>query len=105
MRKLGNSRKRQSAERERLNRLFQEVDAEEDRLVTIVKLAIGPAAGIDGVATWESVADNSRHFDQEWLKADAPDLFETYRTAFDGARFRREQRVGIRGTHAYHDAP
>jgi hypothetical protein len=83
--------KKQRAERERLNRGFAEVDAEEQRLVTTIKLAIGPAAGIEGVATWKSIPDRSRHFDPEWLKADDPGLFEAYRTAFDKARFRKEQ--------------
>jgi hypothetical protein len=81
---------RQRTDPERLNRMIQEVDVEEAQLVTTVKLAIGPAAGIDGVATWESVADPRRRFDQEWLKADDPELFDAYRTAFDAARFKKE---------------
>jgi len=82
---------KQRAEREQLNREFAELDAEEQRLATTIKLAIGPAAGIDGVATWKSVRDRNRRFDPEWLKADDPELFEAYRTAFDQARFRKEQ--------------
>ncbi len=86
---------KQWAERERLNRGFAELDAEEQRLMTTIKLAIGPAAGIDGVATWKSVRDRNRRFDPEWLKADDPELFEAYRTAFDTARFRKEQPTAL----------
>jgi hypothetical protein len=82
---------KQSTARERLNRGFAELDAEEERLASMIKLAIGSAAGIDGVATWKSVRDRNRRFDPEWLKADDPELFEAYRTAFDMARFRKEQ--------------
>jgi hypothetical protein len=83
--------KKQWADRQRLNRAFAELDAEKQRLATTAKLAIGPAAGIDGIASWESVRDRNRRFDPEWLKTDAPELFDAYRTAFDAARFRNEQ--------------
>jgi DNA repair exonuclease SbcCD ATPase subunit len=82
---------KQSTARERLNRGFAELDTEEERLISRIKLAIGSAAGIDGVATWRSVRDRNRRFDPEWLKVDDPELFEAYRTAFDTARFRKEQ--------------
>lgn len=82
--------RRQSSERERLNREIHELDVEEAELQTTIKLAIGPAAGIDGVATWKSVRGR-RRFDAEWVKADNPELFEAYRTSFDSARFRKEQ--------------
>jgi hypothetical protein len=82
---------RQRSERERLDRLIHELDVEEADLETTIKLAIGPAAGIDGVATWRSVRDRSRRFDPEWVKADDPELFDAYRTAFDNGRFRKEQ--------------
>ena len=49
---------------------------------TTIKLMIGPAAGINGVATWKSVRDRNRRFDPEWLKSDEPDLFDAYRTRF-----------------------
>jgi hypothetical protein len=81
---------RQRAERERLNRVIHEVAVDEAELVTTVKMAIGPAAGIEGVATWKSVA-GPRRFDSEWVKADDPEQFERYRTAFDAPRFRKEQ--------------
>lgn len=87
--------KTQLAARERLNRAFAEMAAEEQRLVTRIKLVIGPAAGIDGVATWKSVRDRNRRFDPEWLKADDPELFEAYRTAFDTGRFRKEQPAAL----------
>ena len=82
---------RQGSARERLDRLIHELDVEEADLATTIKLAIGPAAGIDGVATWKSVRDRNRRFDSEWVKADDPELFEAYRTAFDKSRFRKEQ--------------
>jgi len=82
--------RRQSSERERLDRLIHKLDVEEADLETTIKLAIGPAAGIDGVATWKSV-HGRRRFDPEWVKADDPELFEAYRTAFDNSRFRKEQ--------------
>jgi hypothetical protein len=82
---------RQRPERELLDRRLGELDAEEERLMTSVKLAIGPAAGIDGVASWESVHDPRRSFDEESLRANDPELFEEYRTIFDKGRFRREQ--------------
>lgn len=83
---------RQQVAREHVNSQIADLDAEEACLITAAKLAIGPARGIDGVATWESVADPRRHFDQDWLKGDTPDLYDRYRTAFDAARFRKEQR-------------
>jgi hypothetical protein len=82
--------RRQGPERERLDRLIHKLDAEEADLETTIKLAIGPAAGIDGVATWKSVRGR-RRFDPEWVKADDPELFEAYRTAFDNSRFKKEQ--------------
>jgi hypothetical protein len=80
--------KRQRPERELLDRQLGALDAEENRLMTSVKLAIGPAGGIDGVASWESVPDSRRRFDKESL---SPELFEACRTAFDTPRFRQEQ--------------
>jgi hypothetical protein len=76
--------------RAHLNRQLGELDAEEKRLMTSVKLAIGPAGGIDGVASWESVAGR-RRFDEESLKANDPEVFEAYLTAFDKSRFKQEQ--------------
>jgi hypothetical protein len=83
--------RRQSSERERLDRLIRKLDVEKAELETTIKLAIGQAAGINGVATWKSVPDRNRRFDPEWVKADDPELFEAYRTAFDNSRFRKEQ--------------
>lgn len=57
-------------------------------------MAIGPAAGIDRVATWKSVPFGNHRFDPEWVKADDPALFDEYRTAFDSARFKREEPKG-----------
>lgn len=88
---------RQCSERERLNRLIHILVVEEAELETTIKLAIGAAAGIDGVATWRSV-DGRRRFDPDWVKADDPELFEAYRTAFDNIRFKEEQ-PGIYDTH------
>lgn len=86
---------RQRRDRERLTRLMHEADVEEAQLVTTVKLAIGPAAGIDGVATWRTV-EGRHYFDPESLKAADPDMFDRYRTKFDPAHFKRDQ-----GTAAY----
>jgi hypothetical protein len=88
---------RQCSERERLNQLIHKLDVEEAELETTIKLAIGAAAGIDGVATWKSVRGR-RRFDPEWVKADDPELFEAYRTAFDNVRFRKEQ-PGVYDAH------
>lgn len=82
---------RQRAERERLDRLIHEVAVQEAELETMIKLAIGPAGGIDGVATWKSVRDRNRKFDPDWVKADDPELYDAYRTAFDRPRFKVEQ--------------
>jgi hypothetical protein len=81
----------QRPERERLERQLDELDAEERRLMTRTKLAIGPAGGIYGVATWPSVPDRCRHFDQKSLEEHEPELYEAYLTAFDQPRFRQEQ--------------
>jgi hypothetical protein len=81
--------KRQAPERELMHRQLTELAAEEDRLMTSIQLAIGPAAGIDGVASWQSVA-NRRRFDEESLRVAEPSLFEAYRTKFDQSRFREE---------------
>jgi hypothetical protein len=86
--------RRQRSERERLDRLIHELDVEEADLETTIKLAIGPAAGIDGVATWKSVPGR-RRFDPESVKADNPELFEAYRTAFDRTRFKKEQPAAV----------
>jgi hypothetical protein len=80
---------RQHSERHRLNRLIHTLNVQEAELETTIKLAIGAAGGIDGVATWKSVRGR-RKFDSEWVKADDPELFEAYRTAFDDRRFKQE---------------
>jgi hypothetical protein len=80
----------QWSERERLDRLIHEADVQEAELATTAKLVIGTAAGIDGIATWKSVRYGNRRFDPEGLKADEPELFDAYRTAFDAARFKRD---------------
>ena len=85
---------RQAPKRARLNGERAKLDAEERRLVTCTKLAIGPAAGIDGVASWESVADRSPQFDEESFRAAEPKLFEAYRrNAVDRTRLKLEQRA------------
>jgi T5orf172 domain len=80
---------RQAPKRELIRRELTELAAAEDRLMTSIKLAIGPAAGIDGVASWLSVA-NRRRFDEESLRVAEPSLFEAYSTKFDQSRFRQD---------------
>jgi hypothetical protein len=65
------------------------IKAQAERLEIAIKLAIGPAKGIDGVATWET-GDSRRRFDSDALKAADPGLYEMYLTKFDPARFRAE---------------
>ena len=66
------------------------LEVEEDRLETAIKLAIGGARGIEGVATWET-GDFRRAFDSEALKAANPELYEIYLTKFDQTRFRMDR--------------
>jgi Meiotically up-regulated gene 113 len=66
------------------------LEAEEARLETAIKLAIGRAKGIEGVATWET-GDSRRAFNSEALKAMNPELYEMYLTKFDQTRFRMER--------------
>jgi hypothetical protein len=49
------------------------LEAEEARLETAIKLAVGSARGIEGVATWET-GDSRRAFSSEALKAVNPEL-------------------------------
>jgi hypothetical protein len=65
------------------------LEVEEIRLETAIKLAIGNAKGIEGVATWET-GDSRRAFDGGALKAVNPELYKMYLTKFDQARFRME---------------
>lgn len=88
--RLEPEKQRLKREQARLGKLYDDLTTEEHALESMVKLAIGPAKGIDGVATWQTV-DGRRRFDPDWLKADQPELFEAYRTAFDGSRFRKER--------------
>ncbi len=46
---------------------------EEERLEASIKLAIGSARGIDGIATWQT-RDARRRFDPERLKDADPEL-------------------------------
>jgi hypothetical protein len=65
---------------------------EEERLEAAIKLAIGAAKGIDGVATWQT-RDGRRRFDPEWLKADDPELYAVYTSyvpKFESARFKAD---------------
>jgi hypothetical protein len=65
---------------------------EEERLEAAIKLAIGAAKGIDGVATWQT-RDGRRRFDPEWLNADDPELYAVYTSyvpKFESARFKAD---------------
>jgi hypothetical protein len=78
------------AEKKAMEIEIDRLKVEEGRLETAIKLAIGRAKGIEGVATWET-GDSRRAFDGEALKAVNPELYEMYLTAFDRARFRMER--------------
>ena len=52
------------------------IEIEEERLVLAIKLAIGTAKGIEGVATWET--RDCPRFDNARFKADHPDTYESY---------------------------
>jgi hypothetical protein len=69
---------------------IRRLEAEEARLETAIKLAIGSAKGIEGVATWET-GDSRRVFNHEALKAVDPELYEMYLSKFDQTRFRLER--------------
>ena len=65
---------------------------EEERLEASIKLAIGSAKGIDGIATWQS-RDGRRRFDPELLKAADPELYEAYVShvpRFETSRFKAD---------------
>jgi Meiotically up-regulated gene 113 len=79
----------------RAKKRLMEIDLErmgdqEARLEIAIKLAIGSAKGIDGVATWET-GDSRRKFDSDILKSADPELYEMYLTEFDQRRFREER--------------
>jgi hypothetical protein len=80
------------AEKARRMADIADLTLEEERLEAAIKLAIGAAKGIDGVATWET-RDGRRRFDPEWLKADDPELYAAYVSyvpKFESARFKAE---------------
>ena len=65
---------------------------EEERLEAAIKLAIGAAKGIDGVAIWQT-RDGRRRFDPEWVKSDDPELYASYLSyvpKFESARFKSD---------------
>lgn len=69
-------------ERQKHDRLLEVLEAlaslkfERDRLVTDLKIAIGSAGGLEGIATWNSYTGHE--LDHDALRADYPDLYETY---------------------------
>jgi Meiotically Up-regulated Gene 113 (MUG113) protein len=65
---------------------------EEEHLEAAIKLAIGAARGIDGVATWQT-RDGRRRFDPELVKSDDPELYAAYLSyvpKFESARFKAD---------------
>lgn len=67
-----------------------ELGLEEAHLENAIKLAIGQAMGIEGVALWQSM-EGRRRFNPERLKADDPELYETYVAyvpKFESAKFK-----------------
>jgi hypothetical protein len=79
---------------EKVRRMAEIADLalEEEGLEAAIKLAIGAAKGIDGVATWQT-RDGRRRFDPEWLKTDDPELYEVYTSyvpKFESARFKAD---------------
>ena len=74
------------------NQELETLGAERRRLEDSVKLAIGVARGIEGVATWETT-DGRRRINPSLIKSDDPDLYEEYVRyveQFDTPRFKRE---------------
>jgi hypothetical protein len=88
---------RYAAEQEQLDARYEalrvgerSLDEEEGRLRMIVMGEIEAARGIEGIATWETVDVGRKSFDEEWLEADEPEMYEKYSTRFDAARFRKD---------------
>jgi len=80
------------AEKARRMAEIADLALEEEGLEAAIKLAIGAAKGIDGVATWQT-RDGRRRFDPEWLKTDDPELYEAYTSyvpKFESARFKAD---------------
>lgn len=76
----------------RLENQVKDVCAEILRLEAALKIAIGSASGIEGIATW-GLGKSRGKFNPELVKAADPELFEQYVTPqFDTARFRTERR-------------
>lgn len=69
---------------------IERLEAEEARIETAIKLAIGSANGIEGIATWET-GDSHRAFSSDALKAVNPELYDMYLTKFDQTRFKMER--------------
>jgi Meiotically up-regulated gene 113 len=78
------------AEKKLMKIEMDRIGVEEQRLETAIKLAIGTAKGIKGVATWET-GESRRAFNAEALKAANRELYELYLTKFDQTRFRMER--------------
>jgi hypothetical protein len=81
---------RLDARYEALSARYRSLDEEEDLLRMVVMSEIGAARGIEGIATWETVDTGRKSFDEEWLRADEPEMYEKYSTKFDAARFRKD---------------
>ncbi|MGN2635010.1 GIY-YIG nuclease family protein [Nocardia takedensis] len=60
---------------QRLKQEYEQAAAERARVETELKLAIGTAAGIDGVATWETGV-KSRRINPDLVEAREPELYE-----------------------------
>jgi hypothetical protein len=63
------------AEEQRHKRAYEQAVAERVQVENELKLAIGTHAGIDGVATWETVV-KSRRISAERVQAGEPELFD-----------------------------
>jgi hypothetical protein len=91
------------AEKARRMAEVADLQLEEERLETAIKLAIGTTNGIDRVATWRTV-DGRRRFDPEWLKADDPQLCEAYLSyvpKFESAKFKAEDPRAMPATRQF----
>ena len=80
------------AEKARRMAEVADLELEERRLETAIKLTIGTAKGIDGVATWQT-GDGRRRFNPELLKCNDPERYEAYLEyvpKFESARFKAD---------------
>lgn len=78
-------------EKARLANQVKDAEREIARLTSALKIAIGKASGIEGVAMWR-MGKSRASFNAQRLQQEAPEMYEQYLTLqFDAGRFRDEQ--------------